>query len=395
MADIRSGMTSLQLMRKYELSPKALQSVYSKLIAAKLLDAKDFPAKAKTRTFRDVAAPKFCPSCGIKIIHSEQECAGCGVIFAKLKPQQEVGSTSPSEYHEADKATFAIPRQIRAPESPNHPLAETTFTAVNRYSADEDTNLEIRKMDKDEWIMVSIGIGVALLGMVFFWLGWTLVTFKILVHEMGHAIFGWLFAYPSIPAFDMLHGGGITLHIERSTFLLASIYIGIAWLIYVYRKNIHAVLFLIAISIIHVILSLTVWHSVLIVFMGHGFELIIATLFIYRALSARSIIHTIERPMYSIIGFYIFFYDLVFAYKMLTNLSYEAEYLDSKDGDIDPDFLVIAREHLGVSMRSVVFFFLFCCFLPPVVSFLCHRYEQHIHSAIITLLKRDPASDQI
>src|SRR5208282_4888190 len=102
----------------------------------------------------------------------------------------------------------------------------------------------------------------------FFWLWWTLVTFKTLVHEMGHAIFGWLFGYPSFPAFDVLYGGGVTLHFNRSTSLLILVYIGLAGLIYLYRRNTASVIFLVSVILLHALCSLTDVNSIIILFMG-------------------------------------------------------------------------------------------------------------------------------
>ena len=62
-------------------------------------------------------------------------------------------------------------------------------------------------------------------------------TFTILVHEMGHAITGWIFGYPSFPAFDFVYGGGVTLHTGRSTVILLLFYLLAGALIFRYRGN--------------------------------------------------------------------------------------------------------------------------------------------------------------
>ena len=97
-----------------------------------------------------------------------------------------------------------------------------------------------------------------------------------------------------------------------------------------------------ALVLLHAVSAFTAIHSVLILFMGHGTELVIAGLFIYRAISGRAIIHAAERPLYGIIGFFIAFSDITMAYNLLTNASYREDYLGAKGGDMDMDFSVIA-----------------------------------------------------
>ncbi len=89
--------------------------------------------------------------------------------------------------------------------------------------------------------MLAIGPTVALLSFLFFWLRWTFSVFETLVHEMGHAIFGWIFGYPSLPAFDLVWGGGVTVHVDQSTALLLLVYALLVGLIVIYRRNTAAV----------------------------------------------------------------------------------------------------------------------------------------------------------
>jgi hypothetical protein len=207
---------------------------------------------------------------------------------------------------------------------------------------------------------------------------------------MGHAIFGWLFGYPSFPAFDVMWGGGVTLHTQRSTLLCIVIYAGFAGLFWMYRKNRGTLIVMTILVLIYSVCAFTRIHSILILFMGHGTELVIAGLFIYRSLSGRAVIHAAERPLYGIIGFFIVFADIGMAYKLLTNLSYREDYLEAKGGEMEMDFLVIARDYLHSDMASVVIVFLVCCLACLVLSFLAFRYMEYIHSAAAGLLARDP-----
>jgi len=164
-----------------------------------------------------------------------------------------------------------------------------------------------------------------------------------------------------------------------------------AGLIYVYRKNTATLAALLVIGLIHAIINYTEAHYVLILFMGHGTELVIAGLFIYRALRGRSIVHSAERPLYALLGFFVVFFNLSFAYRLLTNASYRAEYGMAKGGAIEMDFIQIAADYLHTGLTSVVMFFFICCLLTPLLAYLAFRYEQYIHWLIVRLWVRDPA----
>ena len=65
-------------------------------------------------------------------------------------------------------------------------------------------------LDAAGWKALGIGFGLAVCTQIFSFLEMLVGYFVVLVHEMGHAIAGWLFGYPSLPAFDFTYGGGVT-----------------------------------------------------------------------------------------------------------------------------------------------------------------------------------------
>lgn len=410
--DIRSGMTEAALMTKYGLSPRGLQILARKLVDASLLEQHEFDVRASSAVNRATPITWKCPACGAPQTRTFDECPNCGVIVSKFRGRHEE-----LEYHRPERGgSFTAPaagapgkRSERVPRPelgpgvlhrgvPASAVGAGVVTAQdhgNVFGEDaedmDDRPLEPRKMDRQEWLMLLVGPVVALVCLAIFWFSWILGTFRTLVHEMGHAIFGWGFGYPSLPAFDFLWGGGVTLHIDRSTALLVLIYLGFAGLVYMYRKNTTTVIVLVVVALLHALFSFTDVHSVIILFMGHGTELIIGGLFIYRSLSGRAIVHPAERPLYAVIGFFLIFSDISLGFSLLTSPDARAEYLAAKGGDMDMDFIRIARDHLHVKMNSVVFVFLLCSVIAPVVSFLAFRYEEYIHSVIAALWAREPA----
>ncbi len=420
--DIRSGMTSSDLMQKYHVSAKGLETLFRKLVDVGLLHEDELERLNEGRArSKDVAWQ--CPACGAAQTREYAECPQCGVIVAKFQSRlSEMGEAEPqpeSFHSQPSPLSFDAPsggwveletgngrfsRELSAvahvePAAAlvtGRPSAGSQFPDYQEDDADgtdnesENTIPEPQTLDRSGWIMLLVGPIVALACFAFFWLRWTLGTFKTLVHEMGHAIFGWLFGYPSFPAFDVIWGGGVTVHTERSTVLCILIYAGFAGLFWLYRKNRSTLIVLAALIVLYSVAAFTSIHSVLILFMGHGTELIIAGLFIYRSLSGRAVIHAAERPLYGIIGFFIAFSDISMAYKLLADASYREDYLGAKGGEMDMDFSVIARDYLHSDMTSVVIVFFICCILCVVLGFLAFRYMEYVHSAAAALLAREP-----
>jgi hypothetical protein len=406
-------MTADELMQKYQLSAKGLDALFAKLVHAGLVDENELAPRPHDRMRATHVAWK-CPACGAPQTREYAECPQCGVIVAKFQSRgTEAGEavaapgispslSAPSPFdppsgdgtaQQSEKRRFSTEASTAAGVQSSVAPGFANYQEDRADGIDEEEESAIpepQTLDRSGWLMLLVGPVVALACFAFFWFRWILETFKTLVHEMGHAIFGWLFGYPSFPAFDVIWGGGVTIHTERSALLRILIYVGFAGLFWVYRKNRGTLIFLAILVLIYSVCAFTAIHSVLILFMGHGTELVVAGLFIYRSLSGRAIIHAVERPLYGIIGFFIVFADISMAYKLLTSFAYRQDYLAAKGGDMDMDFIVIARDYLHSDMASVVVVFLACCLACLFLGFLAFRYMEYIHSAAASILAREP-----
>jgi len=406
LGDIRGRLSDPALMEKYKLSEKGLDSLLKKLVAAGVLTQAELNGRSAAGQ-NDIEMAWKCPACGLAQTREYAECPECGVIVAKFRARQHDGPGKADPHSSAIVETEPYSHEASAPASAGEiassqlalgvPTRDTRFRAADladvTFDESADGAPETLRMAKTEWLLLLGCPVAALVCFAFFWLRCTLETLRTLVHEMGHAIFGWVFGYPSFPAFDVIWGGGVTLHTGRSTALLILIYIGFAALIWLYRKNRATVILLIAALFIHVLFSFTSIHSILILFMGHGTELVIAGIFIYRSLTGRAVFHAFERPLYGIIGFFMVFADLALAFKLLTSASFREVYASAKGGDIDMDFVRITADHLHTSLTPVVIVFLACCFLCLVLSFLAFRYMEYIHSFVATLWRREQKDD--
>ena len=273
--------------------------------------------------------------------------------------------------------------------TPGSPRKEQTFyTPVEKpmVESPEESKPAIQHIESAAW--KSLGGGLALTVFILFipFLSYIFHYLLILVHEFGHAIAGWLYGYPSVPAFDFVYGGGVTPYQSRKMIIVIVVYLLFASLFYLYRKKPFTLVFLLIIVGLYTVFALTSGHQVIILFMGHGFELLFAIVFLYRAFSGSSIIVPIERPLYAFLGFFIVFMDIRFAHRLMTSAAFRADYGAAKGGGHWMDFSRIAHEFFNVELTSAAAFFFVLCVLTPIAAFLIFRYKAFLASFFKRLL---------
>src|SRR5205085_4916566 len=144
-----------------------------------------------------------CPKCGFEEPESATECSRCGIVFGKWTP-------SP-----------AAKPALSGAEG-RHPLPTGEVT---------------QGLGAAELRILGIGLVLAIVITAIPFARFIFHPIIILVHELGHAVAGWLLGYPSIPSFDFVYGGGIT---PRGPFQIA---VGLvvagafAYLGYIFREN--------------------------------------------------------------------------------------------------------------------------------------------------------------
>jgi hypothetical protein len=288
-----------------------------------------------------------CPKCGFEAEDSS-ECARCGVVYARWR--------APA----VEEAPLPV---IEEAEGPPLVGCERSEPAPPR-------------IDRLGWAAFGGGLAAALVALQFPLAEAALSGMKTLVHEMGHAAFGWLFGYPSIPAFDFSYGGGVTLHQQRSVLLCALVVAAAAYGAFALRA--HTVLrnSLLAFLALYAPLALTRGHEVVILAMGHGGELCFATLAFHRALSGRGCTLAAERPLYGLLGWFLVLGDVVFAWRLRTSAFHRELYEAAKGGGHWMDFSRLADEFLRVPLESVATGFLVLCLAPPVLALALQRLRR-------------------
>ncbi len=358
-----------------------------------------------------------CPKCGFVCDNSIGECPRCGVVFAKWEGGLSAsrGREGTPRRQDAPEPPFDVSRGSRTHYRNSQPGPGTSFGAredsyedslrprpggfrnTARYPQEltvddeEDFRPEPRHMETNDWLVLASGPIFALLIMCFPLLNHIFTTFTTLVHEMGHTLIGWIFGYPALPAFDLRYGGGVTATMPRSMLLLVIFYSVMAFLVYTYRKNRSTLIFLVVFLAIHIVLSVTTLHDVVFLMMGHGMELVIAGIFFYRALSGAAVVHSLERPLYAVIAWFIVLSDLRFAYRLATSAHVRRLYEEAKGGGHWMDFSRVAEDYLHTNLKVMAVFFFIATLLPLVVGFLAFRYQEYLRRVVVRMWVRDPS----
>ncbi|MCJ8328451.1 MAG: hypothetical protein HRT89_06500 [Lentisphaeria bacterium] len=235
---------------------------------------------------------------------------------------------------------------------------------------------QIQKFTKRSWSSLGIGLVLALILSVFQFPKFVMSYFIILVHETGHALASWVFGSPALPQFNFQYGGGITRHLlKQEPLYYMATYIFLAWLIYLNRKNIIGLLVFIPVFIVYAIINHSGQHHLLVTFMGHGFELVIAIIFIYRAIGGTSMEYRFDQPIYAMCGFFILIYDAIFTFKLLYDPGVEHMYRNRPDGHVN-DFEKLYDFFSFDTMNPILYFFFTLISLSPIISILAYRYKK-------------------
>ncbi|MDE1151341.1 MAG: hypothetical protein PW788_02295 [Micavibrio sp.] len=209
----------------------------------------------------------------------------------------------------------------------------------------------------------------------------------VFFHELGHTIANWLFGYPALPTFDFQYGGGFTHSGPRMMPLLIVVYIAFAGAaIYVAR---HEVWWLagaiVALALAHAAVAFNDTHQAVILYMGHGAEILIAGFCIIRAGIGATVGGTqkgggAERYLNMIFGLFTMGRMLMLSTGLLTNDIFRAAYAGQKGGHMLGDFDRLADMY-DTSINTVATFTLVMTLLVLGVSL-----------ALALLLPQKPAS---
>jgi len=196
----------------------------------------------------------------------------------------------------------------------------------------------------------------------------------VFFHELGHTIANWLFGYPALPTFDFQYGGGFTHSGARMMPLLIVVYIGFAAAaVYVARYEMWGLVVVIALlAIIHAALAFTDAHQAVILYMGHGAEILVAGFCIVRAGTGATVGGNrtgggIERYLNMTFGLFTMGRMLMLSIGLATNDIYRQVYAEQKGGHMMGDFDRLADMY-DVSINTIAIFTLVMTLLVLAAS---------------------------
>lgn len=221
----------------------------------------------------------------------------------------------------------------------------------------------------------ALVVGGVLAGLTQVWMPLQMLIqyMVVLVHEMGHAAAGWLFGFPSIPAFDFMYGGGVTSHGQRSVLVASIVVLLLGFGVWSLRSHPRLAAAAAGGLMLHLLLMATGGDEVVILAMGHGAELGFAALFLVRALTGSGCHLQAERPLYAWLGLHVVLFDLRFAHGLATSAAERRRYGGAKGGGHWMDFSRLAGEIWGVPLETVAVGFALLCLVPLPAALLWAR----------------------
>lgn len=176
----------------------------------------------------------------------------------------------------------------------------------------------------------------------------------VFFHEIGHAIASWFYGYPAIPTFDFQHGGGMTYWGARSHVLLGcACLLLITGMVYLYRGGYWMLLGILSFLLVFQLgTAFNTGHDVVMSYMGHGGEILIAYFCLLRGGmgNAAGLTQT-ERYFDLIFGFFTLARNVLMSVA-LQDASGRADYEMQKGGHMMGDFSKIA-EYTGMNLGTV------------------------------------------
>ena len=285
-----------------------------------------------------------CPQCSAAAPDGGFECAACGVVFAKHRSRYErVGG----------HARGSRPGPAAAGDS---------------------------GITTEGWKALGIGLVLALILPRFPFLNFIFTPILTIVHELGHTVASWLFGYPAYPAFDFQYGGGVTVwNLEREPLIVLGVLTGVVAVGYRLRAY-RGALVVLGLLVAGYLLAIRGTGERLVVSaMGHGFELMFAAVFVYRAASGWGCKVPLERPLYAFLGLWMIFFVVGYSYDLATDPYERLQYQTGKRG-MESD-LVAVGHHLSMSLAAVARTLLGLALLTPIVSAIVASQREPILAA--------------
>ncbi len=166
-----------------------------------------------------------------------------------------------------------------------------------------------------------------------------------LFHEMGHAVFGWLFGYPSIPSILTVFGtdkaSGVTLNLGLGHFwcVHALVYGCLATLCYKIHDQLpHLFWPATFLTVLLAIASLTPYTHLIITYMGHGSAMLCGGFLLWRGLLYVDARNNITRWLNTVFGLFIVLNNMLLCWNLVFDPIEREKYSSLAVGSMSNDF---------------------------------------------------------
>lgn len=335
-----------------------------------------------------------CPKCGfVQPVKGAAECMQCGVVFAKWFANEVArGAEVAAEVEEP--AGRSAPRQTSRRPVPLPDVYDGSLPPrhIEVEMAALDEPVLNGRVTKSELRILGAGLAAAI---VIYALPFTRFVFSVMVtlfHEFGHAVAGWLLGYFSLPAFDIVYGGGIT-HMGEFRIPIAVAVGGVfAWMAWVFRENRKSLALIGVLFLVWLFIVTGEWRRELVIASaGHAAEFILAGILFYQALSGTGWKNPdVERPLGAFMAFFVQIHSTMFAWRLLHDADFMAWYREGKGGMLMNDLEQIALDlqiHLGIApgIEGVTRMLLLFSTVPAIVALIWYFQRARWHRVLRSL----------
>ena len=258
--------------------------------------------------------------------------------------------------------------------------------------AQEEERVADGRLGAAEWKILGFGLGAAVLAYA---LPFTRAVFSALVtlfHELGHAVAGWLFGYPSIPAFDFVYGGGLTHYSPFQLPIVLALGCGFGYLGWLFRENRKSAGLVAALFLAWLLIVISPWRrELLMASAGHLSEFILAGILFYKALAGVGWRNpSLERPLGAFVAFFVQIHSTLFAWRLGHDEQFLEWYRRGKGGALMNDLESIAldiqiRTGYAPQVEGVAKWLLIFSILPTVIALIWYFERARWHRVLRAL----------
>lgn len=218
------------------------------------------------------------------------------------------------------------------------------------------------------------GYGEGLARIISFkWGGTALGMIGTMFHEIGHTLLSWFYGYPAVPAFDFIHGGGVSLQLGDQSYIIFAVFqlLLLAGIVN-FRGQLRNQFLLAAVMVFGLLTAFDpVHHEVVVVAAGHIAEIGVAAFFLFRAWMDFAPFGMAERVLNAVIGWGLILQSLLFDWGLLRLPELREIYARQKGGDGFGDFDRLADLTM-TPFNTVVWFFIALAFLGALVPLVIY-----------------------